>query len=89
MFTLHNVTFLVLQKGQDISEMGKWTYLTILVQDNRRTNIFTMYRPSKGSISFTRDSIVIKQQWLVIQQIKRKDHPHKAAIIDIIITINK
>ena len=35
------------------------------------------------------DSTVIKHQWLVMQQIKRKDHPNKAAIIEIIITINK
>ena len=31
----------------------------------------------------------IKQQWLVIQQTKRKYHPYKAAIQDIIIAMNK
>ena len=69
--------------------MGKWTYLTILDKDNRRTTIFTMYRTCKGIISYMGDSKLIKQQWLVMQHIHRKNYLHKTAIIDIIIAINK
>ena len=43
-----------------------------------------MYRPYKGHIK-----TVGIQQWLIMQHTKRKDHPRQAAIIDIIISINK
>ena len=85
---LENVSFAVLQNEQDSLGIGRWTYLTILGKYNRRTTIFTMCRPCRGSIS-SMGEMVIKQQWLVMQQTKRKDHPHKAIIIDIIIVINK
>ena len=68
MFTLNSVSFVVLQKGQDSSGMGSWIYLIILGKDNRRTKLFTMYRPCKGSIIPMEDSTVIKQQWLVMQK---------------------
>ena len=48
-----------------------------------------MYRPCKGNISTVGDTILIKQQWLSIQQTERKEHPRDATITDIIIAINK
>ena len=48
MFTLDNVSSVVLQKGHDPSGMGRWTFITILGKNNSRTTIFTMYRPCKG-----------------------------------------
>ena len=35
------------------------------------------------------DTTIIKQQWSIMQQTKRKDHPRHAAMTDIIIEINK
>lgn len=35
------------------------------------------YYPCKGNIETTGSSIVIKQQWLAIQQQRRKKHPIK------------
>ena len=77
------------KKGQDLSGMGRWTFLTILGKNNYRTTIFTMYRPCKDQIETVRDTTIIKQQWLIMQQTKRKDHPRQVAIIDIIIAIKK
>ena len=89
MFTLNSGSSAVLQKGQDSSGMGSWTYLTILGKCNRGTTIFTIYRPFKGIIASMGDSTVIKQQWLVMQHTKRKDRPHKAVILDIIFATKK
>ena len=89
MFTLNNVSSTVLQKGQYPSGMGRWTFLTILGKNNSRTTIFTMYRPCKGQIETVGDTTIIKQQWSIMQQTKRKEHPRQAAIADIIIAINK
>ena len=89
MFTLANVSSTVLQKGQDPSGMGRWTFIKILGKNNPRTTIFTMYRPCKGQIETVGDTTTIKQQWLVMQQTKRKDHPRKGGVTDIIIAINK
>ena len=89
MFALNNISSAVLQKGQDPSGMGRWTFITILGKNNTRTSIFTMYRPCKGNIATIGDTTIIKQQWLVMQQTQRKEHPRDAAITDIIIAINK
>ena len=89
MFTLNNVSSAVLQKGQDLSGMGRWTFITILGKNNSRTTIFAMYRPCKGHIETVGDTTIIKQQWLVMQQTKIKDHRRNAAVTDIIIAINK
>ena len=48
-----------------------------------------MYRPCKGQRETVGDTTIIKQQWLIIQQTKIKNHPREAAITDIIIVINK
>ena len=71
MFTLNNVSSAVLQKGQDLSGMGRWTFLTILGKNNSRTIIFTMYRPCKGQIETVGDTTITKQQWLIMQHTKR------------------
>ena len=65
------------------------SFLTILEKNNSRTTIFTIYRPYKGQIETVGDTTTIKQQWLIMQQTKIKEHPRQAAITDIIITINK
>ena len=70
MFTLNNISSVVLQKGQDSSGIGRWTYLIILGKYNRQTTIFTMYRSCKARIISIGDSTVITKQWLVIQQQK-------------------
>ena len=54
-----------------------------------KTTIFTMYQPCKGSINAMDDSIIRRQQWLIMQQITRKDQLYIAAIQYIIIAINK
>ena len=48
-----------------------------------------MYIPCKGNIETVGDTTIIKQQWLVIHQTKRKDHPRNAVVTYIIIAINK
>ena len=48
-----------------------------------------MYQPCKGSINAMDDSIIRRQQWLIMQQITRKDQLYIAAIQYIIIAINK
>ena len=58
-------------------------------ENNTRTSIFTIYRLCKGNIATVGDTTIIKQQWLVMQQTQRKEHPRDAAITDIIIAINK
>ena len=89
MFILINISSAVLQKGHDPPGMKRWTFITILGRNNTRTLIFTMYRPCKGNIATVGDTTIIKQQWLVMQQTPRKEHPRDATITDIIIAINK
>ena len=69
--------------------MGRWTFITILGNNISHTTIFTMYRPCKGHIETVGDTIITKEQWLVIQQTKIKYYPRNAAVTDIIIAINK
>ena len=69
--------------------MRLWTFTTILGKDNTRTLIFTIYRPCKENIVTVVDTTIIKQQWLVMQQIQWKEHPRDASITYIIIAINK
>ena len=59
MFTLDNVSSVVLQKGQDPSGMGRWTFIKSLGKHNSRTTIFTMYRPCKGQIETVGDATII------------------------------
>ena len=48
-----------------------------------------MYRLCNITLNNAGESTVIHQQWLVMQKFNRQDHPHNAAIIDIIKDINK
>ena len=48
-----------------------------------------MYIPCKGNIETVGDTTIIKQQWLVMQQTKRKDHSRNAVVTAIIIALNK
>ena len=48
-----------------------------------------MYRPCKRQIETMGDRTIIKQQWLIMQQTKRKNHPRQTAVTYIIIAINK
>ena len=69
--------------------MGQWTFLSILGRHNKRITIFTTYKPCKRSIEIVEHSTVIKHQWLVIKSKQYNQHPHQAAINDVIIAIKK
>ena len=82
MFALSNISSAVLQKGQDPSGMGRWTFITILGKNNTQTSIFTIYRPCKGNVETIGDTMIIKQQWLAMQQTQRKEHTRDVAITE-------
>ena len=82
MISLNKVTSATINKEEDPSGLGRWTFITLLGKNNSRTSIFNMYRPCDSPIESVGGSTVIKQQWLLLQEQKREIHPHKAAIIE-------
>ena len=48
-----------------------------------------MYRPCNTNLHNAGESTVVRQQWLIMQKTNRQEHPHEAAITDIIKDINK
>ena len=60
-----------------------------LKQNNERTIIITRYIPCKVNTADVIITIVVKQQWLIIQQSNRHEQSHKAAITDVIKEIKK
>ena len=73
----------VVNKGQDNSGLGRWTFTTILGKNNNKTTIFNVYRPGNTAIELVGNSTVIKQQW-IIQKYLKKGHPHDVTINDLI-----
>ena len=63
--------------------MKRWTYITILGRDNQRTTIIMIYRPCNTRIEDIGGTTVVNNTK------KKKEYPHKAAIIDIIKEIKK
>ena len=86
---LKSISSAILNKGQDSSGMRWWTFMSILGKHNKRKTIFNMYRPCNTNLHNAGESTVVRQQWLIMQEINRQEHPHDAAIIDIIKDINK
>ena len=89
MISLHKITSATINKGEDSSGLGRWTFMTILGKNNNITTIFNMYRPCDSPIDSVGGETVIKQQWLLLYEQTREIHPHKATIIDIMEAIKK
>ena len=79
----------IIAKSEDPAGMGRWSTLTVLGKNNKRTTIITMYRPCKVKIENAGITTVVKQQWLIMQKSNRYEHPHKATITDAIKEIKK
>ena len=77
----------VIYEGHDPSGLGRQTYITIISKNNNKTSIYTLYRPCNSNIESVECSTVIKQQWLLLQEKKRDEHPYRVAVKDIIKTI--
>ena len=89
MISLNKVTSATINKGEDPSGLGRWTFMTLFGKKNSRTTIFNMYRQFDSPIYSVGEATVIKQQWLLLQEQRKDIHPHNAAIIDIIEAIKK
>ena len=89
MISLNKVTSATINKGEDPSGLGRWTFMTLFGKKNSRTTIFNIYRQFDSPIYSVGEATVIKQQWLLLQEQRKDIHPHKAAIIDIIEAIKK
>ena len=61
MISLNKVTSVTINKGEDPSGLGRWKFITLLGENNRRTSIFNMYRPCDSPIESVGGSTVIKQ----------------------------
>ena len=61
MTALKSISSAILNKGQDSSEMGRWTCMSILGKHNKRTTIFNMYRPCNINLTNAGESTVIRQ----------------------------
>ena len=57
----------VINKGQDKSGLGRWTFTTILGENNNKTIIFNAYHPGNTAVELVRNSTVIKQQWILLK----------------------
>ena len=70
MLSLNNLTSATINKGQDSSGLGRWTFLIHYWKKNNgsETTIFTRYRPCNSPIESVGGSTVIKQQWLLLQE---------------------
>ena len=86
---LKSISSAILNKGQDSSGMGRWTFMSILGKHNKITTIFNMYRSCNTNLHNAGESTVVRQQWLIMQKIYRQEHPHDEAITYIIKDINK
>ena len=51
MISLHKITSATINKGEDPSGLGRWTFMTIMRKNNNSTTIFNMYRPCDSPIS--------------------------------------
>ena len=89
MALLNNISSALIQKGKDPSGMGRWTYATILGRNNKKTTVFNVYRPGKMKVEDAGSSTVIKQQWIMMQQQGRDEHPHNATLKDLIKAIQQ
>ena len=74
----------VINKGQDNSGLGRWIFTTILGRNNNKTTILNVYCPGNKAIGLVGNSTIIKQQWVLLQQLNRKEHPHNVIINDLI-----
>ena len=62
MISLNKITSATINKGEDPSGLGRWTFMTLLGKHNSRTTIFNMYRPCDSLIDSVGGVTVIKQQ---------------------------
>ena len=85
MIALASVSSNIIQKFQDHYKLQRWTYITVMGKENKKTIIFTVYRPDKKYIESVSHTTVIKQQYLQLQRQSRNNiHPHNASIDDLI-----
>ena len=82
--SVNNLSSSIIAKSEEPAGMGRWSTLTVLGKDNKRTIIITMYRPCKVKIAKAGITTVIKQQRLIMQKSNRYEHPHKVIITDVI-----
>ena len=61
MISLNKITSATINKGEDPSGLGRWTFMKILGKNNSRTTIFNMYRPCNSPIDTVGGSTVIKK----------------------------
>ena len=66
--TLKPISSSITSKEHDHWGLEKWTYITILGEELQQTTLFNVYRPCKDSIESTGCTIVVKQQWLLMQR---------------------
>ena len=62
MVALKAISFAILNKRQDSSEMRTWTLMSILGRHNKRTTILSMFRPYKVDLNNFGESTVICQK---------------------------
>ena len=65
-------------------ELGRWIFTTILGRNNNKKSIFNVYHPGNATIELVGNSTVIKQQWVLLQQLNQKGHPRDIIIDDLI-----
>ena len=70
----------VINKGQDSSGLGRWTFTTILEKNNNKTTISNVYRLGNTVVELVGNSTVMKQQWILLKQSSTKGHPHGVII---------
>ena len=61
MISLNKITSATINKGEDSSGLGRWTFMTVLEKDNSRTTIFNMYRSCNSPLDTVWGATVIKQ----------------------------
>ena len=94
--TLRNVHYIkgktiIISNQQRIRKLGLgcWTFTTLLGRNNNKTTIFNVHRPINTAVELVGNSTLIKQQWIILNQLNRKGHPHDVIINDLIQAIKE
>ena len=89
--TLRNVHHIkgktiIISNKQRIRQLGLgcWAFTTLLGRNNNKTAIFNVYRPVNTVVELVGNSTLIKQQWIILNQLNRKGHPHDVIINNLI-----
>ena len=81
---LNNLSSVLIQKVKDPSGIGRWIYATLLGKNNKKTTLFNVYRSGNQRIEDSGTSTVSKQQWIIMKQQRRDEHPHHATFTHLI-----